>query len=833
MAQLMESLGRPQPVADVAVGASQVPHRRTANPPSIGPTGLISPQESGSLNGCRPVGFRHLSGDTEALSLGPTPEPRRWTTDMLGASTVPRKSTQGAELEHLRGQVAGLSSRLGALEGILPTSEQKDAGRSPLQMSTGSTPQVLDHPLQPTRDPLVPAGRPLAPSSSSALPLMEPTHAPTKSAAAPSALLSLPVHGSYPVLKHQPEHRSGGVETALLKARKTFAEKRNRAAPPPPAPQATIETMAQVADSVAGMEKEIQQPPNLSSWGHLSPSVEQRSPRLSGDEHAQALHAAWLVARAAAATPKMSLVTPHSPQASPQPGPGPAGAKPASAERPAEVKQREQEQRELPVEASSDKAVEREGKACSPEGMDFQQVMHIHVKCGDTHVKLGDLLPLMVGAGLGGDLAGAFKMAAAQDGAFKPRRRLSSSKPVAEQPARLLGPQDARASLDTEGRRSGRERAQDARAVSEANAVGSRAEELQPGSPNNAAARRGLPQLPRSSSLEELCRAVDANVSGSFHSSVHHLQESSKAAGSPLQIHASHPRARRASTAPPEVTRTAGRNRHLTSLPSNTASWLEEAKQSMSFMAAAVSAFSPSLSEGQAPQRGLSPGRRNPASRGAGSRQPSPVATRRVSQDGGGSRQPSPASRGTSPNSRRSSSAGRRRERRPRKRQSRERNGSEDERDEAPHSFWPQQAGGSAGRSPQGEAPPQRQSLEALPAAPDFPLPDPPSAMCTRPSSPDAQRPWRQETAGTSPPPERRLNPLSVATSSPVPEGEAVVKAGSPEPEGESEALNSSLAQAIDFDEIEKEAEKAEIAALKVAPSSLLFTCRTPFLAAL
>jgi len=105
--------------------------------------------------------------------------------------------------------------------------------------------------------------------------------------------------------------------------------------------------------------------------------------------------------------------------------------------------------------------------------------------------------------------------------------------------------------------------------------------------------------------------------------------------------------------------------------------------------------------------------------------------------------------------------------------------------------------------------------------------------MCTRPSSPDAQRPWRQETAGTSPPPERRLNPLSVATSSPVPEGEAVVKAGSPEPEGESEALNSSLAQAIDFDEIEKEAEKAEIAALKVAPSSLLFTCRTPFLAAL
>ena len=164
-----------------------------------------------------------------------------------------------------------------------------------------------------------------------------------------------------------------------------------------------------------------------------SASVELGSPRVNNESRAQAVHAAGLMARAAAAEPKMSPKSGHSPPALPPATTGTAAdtAKPVAPEKPAiagtEV---------LHVAKPAD-------KAAGPEGMDLQQVMHIHVKCGDTHVKLGDLLPLMVGAGLGGNLKGALKMVpGASDAA--PMHQLQPVKVSPGQSTRLLSPQDDR-----------------------------------------------------------------------------------------------------------------------------------------------------------------------------------------------------------------------------------------------------------------------------------------------------------------------------------------------------------------------------------------------------
>ena len=55
---------------------------------------------------CPASARRTPPGASGTYALGPTPEPRRWTADVLqGAGTVSRKQSAGAELEHLRSQV--------------------------------------------------------------------------------------------------------------------------------------------------------------------------------------------------------------------------------------------------------------------------------------------------------------------------------------------------------------------------------------------------------------------------------------------------------------------------------------------------------------------------------------------------------------------------------------------------------------------------------------------------------------------------------------------------------------------------------------------------------
>ena len=253
-------------------------------------------------------------------------------------------------------------------------------------------------------------------------------------------------------------------------------------------------------------------------------------------------------------------------------------------------------------------------------------------------------------------------------------------------------------------------------------------------------------------------------------------------------------------------------DRTVSHQPTNTESLLEDARQSMAGMEAAVSAFASPTPSPPARPRGPSPGHPKASSRSSGSRHPSPTARMRsrrsASQDGAPVLLASSSSRGPSPDGRRSSSAGKRR---PRKRQSRERSG-DTWGDEAGRLATSAQHANGQARQENQTLVLQGQSLQSPPAAPEFPLPDPPSAMCTRPSSPDAhQHPTRQSTTAGAPPP--ALQDASQEQASSGSGG-----GGSQHIQDSSRLLESSLAHAIDFEELEKEAEKAEIAALKVPP---------------